>query len=138
MELCPIVHNFSFTFTDTKNKKIFFFNTQFLKNRYILCIMTRLFKKQIYIIYYNPALSRKATGEKNSKLHFCLIVNRVCSGEVAQVILGETKRTRKSKMLQNVAATNKYWWKMPKRSSNSVTEQARCPTIQVAAGSTFL
>ena len=46
-------------------------------------------------MYYNPALRTKENGEKNSKLHVCLIVNRVCSREVAQVELGETKREEK-------------------------------------------
>ena len=48
-------------------------------------------------MYYNPALRTKANGEKNSKLHVCLIVNRVCSREVAQVELGETKREEKER-----------------------------------------
>ena len=48
-------------------------------------------------MYYNPALRTKANGEKNSKLYVCLIVNRGCSREVAQVELGETKREEKER-----------------------------------------
>ena len=48
-------------------------------------------------MYYKPALRKKANGEKNLKLHVCLIVNRVCSREVAQVELGETKQEEKER-----------------------------------------
>ena len=48
-------------------------------------------------MYYNQSLGTKPTGEKNSKLHVCLIVYRVWSREVAHVELGETKQEEKER-----------------------------------------
>ena len=106
-----------------------------------------VFKKHLYIMYYNPSLGTEPTGEKNS---LNSIPSLVKGGSARRIRRDQTRRERtrkrkhspnkkrKNEEEQNVATTNKYWCKMPNCSSNSVTEQARCPDVQVAARNRFL
>ena len=90
-----------------------------------------VFKKHLYIMYYNPSLGTEPTGEKNSKLHVCLIVYRVWSREVAQVELGETKQEEKEPGRENIHQTRRERTRKSKMLQQQTNIGARCPIVPV-------